>query len=174
MTLKLAQLKFSQSDLSAQWSFLYNKTQPYATLHRSHLHAPYLVERLLPTLISICISLSVSAQSSAWSTLARLEAYPSPATSSEANAFNKLSSWMPSFEIWPWTQISVLGRAKLYTVYIWYTMYVCIVLYIVLCISVDCFALSECVCFQQSFDCRLFACCDALRMSHLDTSFSSS
>lgn len=124
MTLKLAQLKFSQSDLSAQWSFLYNKTQPYATLHRSHLHAPYLVERLLPTLISICISLSVSAQSSAWSTLARLEAYPSPATSSEANAFNKLSSWMPSFEIWPWTQISVLGRAKLYTVYIWYTMYV--------------------------------------------------
>lgn len=70
--------------------------------------------------ISSFVSVSVSAQSSAWSALARRNAYPSPATISEANAFNKLSSWMPSFEIWPWTQISVLGRAKLYTVYIWY------------------------------------------------------
>lgn len=124
MTLKLALLKVSLSDLSAQWSFLYSTTQPYATLHRSHLHAPYLVERRLSHTHShtalTFVSLSVSAQSSAWSALARRNAYPSPATSSEANAFNKLSSWMPSFEIWPWTQISVLGRAKLYTVYIWY------------------------------------------------------
>lgn len=47
MTLKLALLKVSLSDLLAQWSLLYSTTQPYATLHRSHLHAPYLVERRL-------------------------------------------------------------------------------------------------------------------------------
>lgn len=117
-------MTYRHNDLSYTRIAKHNRTQRY-TDHISMLHI--WSKDAYPTLTSnfcICISssvsVSVSAQSSAWSALARHDAYPSPATSSEANAFNKLSSWMPSFEIWPWTQISVLGRAKLYTVYIWY------------------------------------------------------
>lgn len=185
MTLKLALLKVSLSDLSAQWSLLYSTTQPYATLHRSHLHAPYLVERRLSHTHShtalTFVSVSLHLYLYLCKVLLGVRLRDSTLTLHQRRAAKRtrlinyqVECPVSKFDLEHKFRYS--GRAKLYTVYIWYTrtMYVssCISCCVSLLIVSHC--LRVCVCFQQSFDCRLFACCDALRMSHLDTSFSSS